>query len=412
MTHAWMPEAWMTLPFAGLLLSIAVLPMAAHRFWHSIKNQAWVAGIFSLPVLGIYLIHHPSELWHSLEHYASFVVLLGSLYIVSGGVLIRGDLKSTPEANTFLLGVGAVLSNFLGTTGASMILIRPLLRANQCRKHHVHLPVFFIVIVSNIAGLLTPLGDPPLFLGYIIGVPFFWTLKLFPFWIFSVTLLLLIFYGIDRHAFRRELQAGNSSPAGQAPPQLQGKRNLVCLALIIGAVFLPVPYREMVMMLAALVSFKMTPARYHQENDFSFYPIKEVAVLFLGIFITMMPALELLHAHGGELGIKDPWQFFWATGIFSSFLDNAPTYLTFVSLGQGLGLEGPHLGMPENILTAISVGAVFFGAVTYIGNAPNFMVRAIAVQAGWKMPSFIGYIGKTAIILLPIFGLVTVLFFR
>ncbi len=410
--HEWVPDIWMTLPFMGLLLSIALLPILAPRFWHSIKNQGGVAGIFSVPILCIYLVKEPHELWLSLEHYLSFVILLGALYIVAGGILVGGNLRSTPFANTMLLGAGSILSNFLGTTGASMVLIRPLLRANQHRNHHTHLPVFFIIIVSNIAGLLTPLGDPPLFLGFILGVPFFWTLKLFPFWILAVAILLLVFYVVDRRAFMREPLAGSQPSAGEFSMHLKGKRNMLCLALIMGAVFLPVPYREIVMTVVVLISLKITPTSYHRENNFSFYPIKEVAVLFLGIFITMIPALQLLQLHGSKLGINASWQFFWATGFFSSFLDNAPTYLTFVSLARGLVLGGPILGIPEVLLTAISVGAVFFGALTYIGNAPNFMVRTIAVQSGWKMPSFFGYFLQTSLICIPLFLLITRVFFR
>jgi Na+/H+ antiporter NhaD/arsenite permease-like protein len=411
--HDWLPEFWMSLPFIGLLLSIAVLPLAAPNFWHSLKNQALVALLFSLPVVYLCLVHNPDLLFTGLEHYLSFVILLGSLFIVSGGVCITGDLVSTPLANTLMLATGAVLANFIGTTGASMVLIRPLLFANNYRKHHIHIPIFFIMIVSNIGGLLTPLGDPPLFLGFLLGVPFFWTLSLFPFWLIAVGFLLAVFFVIDHRAFDHETKKLQSEARSDKPVHIKGLRNVACLGVVIAlALWATKPYREICMVVAALISFKITPQSYHKANGFNFDPIMEVAILFLGIFITMEPALEILYLRGAELGITQPWQFFWATGGFSSFLDNAPTYLTFVSLGQALQLEGPHIGLPENILTAISVGAVFFGAMTYIGNAPNFMVRSIAQHRGWKVPSFFGYMLWSAGILIPLFLLITFIFFR
>jgi Na+/H+ antiporter NhaD/arsenite permease-like protein len=413
MHHSWLPELWMTLPFIGLLLSIAIIPLVAHKFWHALKNQALVAAFFSLPVIYLCLTHNPHLLAKGLEHYVSFVILLGSLFVVSGGICIKGDLVSTPLMNTGMLALGAVLANFIGTTGASMVLIRPLLFANDYRKHHIHIPIFFIMIVSNIGGLLTPLGDPPLFLGYLLGVPFFWTLGLFPFWLLATGLILVIFFMIDHRAFDHETKRLQRESRSNAPVHVKGLRNLGCLAAIIAAtLWAPLPYREILMIAAAILSLKITPKSYHEANGFNFYPILEVAILFLGIFITMQPALEILSMRGAEMGITQPWQFFWATGSFSSFLDNAPTYLTFVALGQGLKLTGPHLSLPEGILVAISVGAVFFGAMTYIGNAPNFMVRSIAIHRGWKMPSFFGYIAWSTAILLPIFLIITLVFFR
>ncbi|HOE69128.1 MAG TPA: sodium:proton antiporter [Candidatus Omnitrophota bacterium] len=413
MNHEWLPQLWTTIPFIGLLLSIALLPLVASKFWHHLKNQALVVALFSVPVIYLCLANNPHLLYTGLEHYVSFVILLGSLFIISGGICITGDLTSTPLANTLMLGAGAVLANFIGTTGASMVLIRPLLHANNHRKHHVHIPIFFIMAVSNIGGLLTPLGDPPLFLGFLLGVPFFWTLRLTPAWVIALAILLAVFYAVDHWAFDHETRKQQTKARSDAPVTLRGLRNLSCLAAIIAAtLYLQAPYREIVMVLAALFSLKITPKSYHQANGFNFDPILEVAILFLGIFITMQPALEILYLRGAELGIKQPWQFFWATGMFSSFLDNAPTYLTFISLAQGLGLSGPYLNIPEKLLAAISIGSVFFGAMTYIGNAPNFMVRSIAHQRGWKMPSFFGYMAWSAAILLPLFLLVTLIFFR
>ncbi|MFA7255554.1 MAG: sodium:proton antiporter [Candidatus Omnitrophota bacterium] len=420
MNHNWTPELWMAFPFLGLLLAIAILPIVAHGFWHKLRNQAIVSIFLALPILMVYGKHEPQLLIEQIRDYLSFVILLSSLYTVSGGIHIAGSLKSTPAANTLLLGIGAVLSNFIGTTGASMVLIRPLLHANDHRKHHVHLPIFFIFLVSNIGGALTPLGDPPLFLGFLNGIPFFWTLRLFPVWITAVAILLAVFYFTDRTILRREktpspsplpLKKGGEDK-GEGVVQLKGKRNFFCFAAILVAMFLPLPYREAVMITAAVVSVWITPKRYHDANAFSHLPMLEVAIIFLGIFITMVPALQLLRMYGSELGVNQPWQFFWATGGFSSFLDNAPTYMTFGALAQGLRIGGPYWGIPEKLLMAISAGAVFFGAMTYIGNAPNFMVRSISQHRGWKMPSFFGYMLWSAAILLPLFFILTLIFFR
>ena len=400
----------MTLPFIGLLLSIAVLPLVAHKFWKHLKNQAFISILFSIPVIWVYLRYAPHTLTQSLEEYISFLILLGSLFVASGGIRLEGGFRSTALANTLLLAAGAVLANFVGTTGASMILIRPLLQANAHRKRQAHLPIFFIFLVSNIGGSLTPLGDPPLFLGFLRGVPFFWTLKLFPLWLTAVGTLLVLFYILDSAVLQKHSK--NLLPAIPERFRMKGKRNLLCFAAIIGATFLPVPLREEVMLTAGITSHFMTPKKYRAANDFNYAPIFEVAVIFLGIFITMVPALELLKMRGAELGIHLPWQFFWASGGFSSILDNAPAYLVFANLARGLGLGGAYLGMPQQMLMAISAGAVFFGAMTYIGNAPNFMVRSIAEHSGWKMPSFFGYMVWSVGILTPLFLLITLIFFR
>ena len=414
MSHpAWIPEIWVTIPFVGFLLSLALLPLVAQKFWHHLKNQAILSIVFAFPVTLLCLKYSPSALAGSLKNYFSFVVLLGSLFVVSGGICLTGDMRSTPLANTGLLAAGAILANFVGTTGASMLLIRPLLRANAHRKHHVYLPIFFIFLVSNIGGALTPLGDPPLFLGYLNGVPFFWTLKLLPLWITALGILLTLFFLVDLLFLKWDRTPHSAiEPPSEKKPHLKGKRNVVCFAAIIGAVFLHEPFREIVMILASLVSIRITPEHYHEANGFNYAPILEVAIIFFGIFVTMVPALALLQTRGAELGITRPWHFFWSTGTFSSFLDNAPTYMTFTALGEGLKLGGPYFHMPEHLLLAISAGAVFFGAMTYIGNAPNFMVRSIAQHRGWKMPSFFGYMVWSVGILLPVFLLITRIFFR
>ena len=412
MHNHWLPEFWMTMPFLGLLFAIAILPLIARQFWHSLKNQMLVAAFFAIPVICVCLVHNSHILVTGLEHYLSFVILLGSLFIVSGGIRLSGDLVGTPIANMGMLALGAVLANLIGTTGASMVLIRPFLAANNYRKHHIHLPIFFIILVSNIGGLLTPLGDPPLFLGYLLGVPFFWTLRLFPVWVIALVYLLGIFFLIDARSFGNMPERLRREARSDKPVVLKGRRNLFCLAGILVAAFLPPPYREAVMIASALISLKVTPRSYHEANGFNFHPILEVAILFLGIFITMGPALEILYLRGGELGLASPRQFFWATGLFSSLLDNAPTYLTFLTLAQGLGLTGPHINVPEGILAAISTGAVFFGAATYIGNAPNLMVQSIAAHKGWKMPSFFGYLLWSGAVLLPLFFIIESVFFR
>ncbi len=404
---------WSVLPFIGLLLSIAILPLAAPHWWEDHQHKAWVGVLFSFPILLVILQNDPSELVKTLKDYAAFIVLLGSLFVVAGGIVLDGDLRAIPAINTLFLASGAVLANFIGTTGASMVLIRPFLRTNKERRHIAHLPIFFIFMVSNVGGCLTPLGDPPLFLGFLKGVPFFWTLSLWREWVFMIGLLLAVFYTFDTYWWKRESpQAVRRDRAHVVPLHLRGRRNLLCLAGILWAVFLAEPWRELVMVTMGLLGYAWTPRDYRKKNAFTFLPIAEVAILFAGIFITMVPMLVLLRVHGHEFGITKPWQFFWLTGSLSSFLDNAPTYLTFISLGQGLGVGGPFLGIPERLLQAISLGAVFMGANTYIGNGPNFMVKAIAEEMKVKMPSFFGYMAYSTAILLPLFFLVTVVFFR
>jgi len=409
MTFPW----WSVLPFVGLLLSIAILPLITPHWWEDHRHKAWVGLAWSAPILLVILQHDPAALAETLHEYAAFIALLGSLFVVAGGIVLDGDLRASPAVNTAFLAVGGILANLIGTTGASMVLIRPFLRTNRERRHTAHLPIFFIFVVSNIGGCLTPLGDPPLFLGFLKGVPFFWTLSLWPEWVCALTLLLLVFYAYDTHRWSLERPADIRKDRQRISPlRLRGRRNLLCLAGVVWAVFLPEPWRELVMVAMGLLGYAWTPADYRKKNAFTFLPIAEVAILFAGIFITMVPALALLRAHAPALGVTQPWQFFWCTGALSSFLDNAPTYLTFLSLGQGLGLGGPVLGLPERMLQAISLGAVFMGANTYIGNGPNFMVKAIAEEAKVKMPSFIGYMAYSGAILLPLFLVISLVFFR
>jgi Na+/H+ antiporter NhaD/arsenite permease-like protein len=412
--EAFVPAPAWVLPFVAILLAIALLPLLAPHFWESNRNKLAVSALLGFPVLGLYLGQRPEAVVHVAEDYVSFIVLLGSLFVISGGVMLTGDLEARPAVNTGFLAAGSLLASFIGTTGASMLLIRPLLSTNHERKRVRHTVVFFIFLVSNIGGCLTPLGDPPLFLGYLQGVPFTWTLRLFPAWLATTSLLLVVYFLWDSWAYAREAKADLSRDQVEVRPlRVAGKDKLVLLVgIVAAAAFLAAPWREATMVGLAVLSFASADPELRRANQFSFAPILEVAALFAGIFLTMLPALDLLRARGAALGVREPWQFFWAAGALSSFLDNAPTYLTFLALAQGLGQAPEVVGVSHRVLEAISLGAVFMGANTYIGNGPNFMVRAIAEARGVKMPSFGGYMLYSLLVLIPTFLLVTVVFFR
>jgi Na+/H+ antiporter NhaD/arsenite permease-like protein len=401
------------LPFVAMLLAIALFPLWLPHWWESNRNKLVVAAVLGAPVLVLYLVRQPRALTHMAGDYVSFIVLLTGLYVIAGGVLLRGDLEATPLVNTTFLAIGSLLASFIGTTGASMLLIRPLLQTNRERARVTHTVVFFTFLVSNIGGMLTPLGDPPLFLGYLQGVPFAWTFRLWPQWLLMTASLLMLYYIWDtRHHAHETREALRRDHTQIEPLRIRGALNGFWLAGVVAAVaFLHEPVRELAILALAGISLWRTPKAIRRANQFAAAPMVEVAVLFLGIFLTMIPALELLHVRGGELGVREPWHFFWATGALSSFLDNAPTYLTFLALAQGLGLPAEVVGMPHVILAAISVGAVAMGANTYIGNAPNFMVKAIAEAGGVRMPSFFGYMAYSGAVLLPLFAIVTILFF-
>jgi Na+/H+ antiporter NhaD/arsenite permease-like protein len=401
------------LPFVAMLLAIALFPLWLPHWWESNRSKLAVAALLGAPVLVLYLIREPAALAHAAGDYVSFIILLAGLYVIAGGVLLTGDLEATPFVNTAFLAAGTLLASLVGTTGASMLLIRPLLQTNRERARVTHTVVFFIFLVSNIGGMLTPLGDPPLFLGYLQGVPFAWTLRLWTPWLTMTVSLLLLYYVWDTRHHAHETRAALLRDHTQIEPlRIRGALNGLWLAGVVAAVaFLHAPLRELTILALAGISLRRTPKAIRRTNQFTAAPMVEVAVLFLGIFLTMIPALELLHVRGGELGVRAPWQFFWATGALSSFLDNAPTYLTFLALAQGLGLSAEVVGVPHVILAAISVGAVAMGANTYIGNAPNFMVKAIAESAGVRMPSFFGYMAYSGAVLLPLFAIVTLLFF-
>jgi Na+/H+ antiporter NhaD/arsenite permease-like protein len=352
-----------------------------------------------------------------MKEYFSFIVLLASLFVISGGIFLSGDIEATPLNNTLFLLIGGFTANILGTTGAAMLMIRPFLRTNSKRQLIAHIPVFFIFIVCNIGGCLTPIGDPPLFIGYLRGVPFFWTLRLLPQWTFMMAALLIVFYFVDVHFWRREsLQAIRLDKKMTASISLRGKRNLLfILGVLLSVIFLDTPLREAVMMGLSAFSLISTPKDIHKQNHFHYTPIIEVAILFAGIFVTMVPALLILEARGAELGVRLPWHFFWITGGLSSFLDNIPTYATFLSFAQALsratGLSKEIVGIPIKYLEAISVGAVFMGANSYIGNGPNFMVKAVCEHRGVNIPSFFGYMLWSCGILIPLFITATFIFF-
>lgn len=438
-------------PFAGILLSIAIFPLLAPHFWHSHfgKVSAFWAFAFLIP----FTIFHGFDLaLFELIHvgfleYLPFIILLLSLFTVAGGVRVTGKLRGTPMVNTMILLIGTVIASWMGTTGAAMLLIRPILRANAWRKNKVHVVVFFIFLVANIGGSLTPLGDPPLFLGFLKGVEFFWpTQYMFVPMVLVASILLVVFFILDSFLYKREAADGapveeeSDDGAEQEKLGLDGKINILLLAGVVGAVLLSGVWkpgiaftvfhvdielqnitRDVLLLAIAGLSLILTSKENREANGFSWFPIVEVAKLFAAIFITIVPAIAMLKAGtdgamgpivasvSNEAGEPINFMYFWATGILSSFLDNAPTYLVFFNTAGGdpVNLMGPD----AQTLLAISAGAVFMGANTYIGNAPNFMVRAIAEERGIPMPSFFGYMGWSCLFLLPIFVLVTFVFF-
>ncbi len=487
---------WSVIPFAGILLSIALFPLLAPDFWH--HNFGKVSAVWALLFALPFLMSFHGEAFHEILHiylkdYIPFIILLWALYTVAGGIYLKGSLWGSPLSNTIMLLIGTVFASWVGTTGASMLLIRPMLRMNKRRKNKVHLVIFFIFLVSNIGGSLTPLGDPPLFLGFLHGVPFFWTLHLIPEMGFVAGCLLLLFFLMDFYYYKKEGFAGRGLGAEDIDIDIeeehggtlvieevaeeplvknhtrvrrrrealaiQGLYNFIFLAGIVGGVlFSGIAHlgeinvlgvhvaiqdliRDLFLILMGLLSLRLTPKEIREGNEFTWFPIKEVAILFAGIFMTIIPALAILKAgpHGAMAplieAVKKPWHYFWITGSLSSFLDNAPTYLTFFNTALGsLGLNEalvsealrfPHAvlasqGFSDHVVTqmeafipilkAISLGAVFMGANTYIGNAPNFMVKSIAEENGVNMPSFFGYMMYSILLLIPLFILVSLIF--
>lgn len=449
--HETVPHLLWTLPFIALLLSIAIFPLI-HRlahWWEKNTNKLLVAGVLGAVTLAYYLLRgygiHGSEagapavaaiLHHAIiGDYFPFIVLLFSLYTISGGIHLRGDIPAHPLTNTAFLAIGGLLASVIGTTGASMLLIRPLLQTNRERKNVKHTVIFFILIVSNCGGLLLPLGDPPLFLGYLRGVPFLWTLHLLPEWILANVYLLAVYFVWDSFAHKHEAPMQKwADETIVIPLQLMGKRNLLLLGGVVLAVALLVPghkfvgsswtipnifLREWIQLGLAALSLYITPKEARRRNEFNFTAIAEVACLFIGIFLTMQVPIEILQLEGPKLGLTKPWQFFWASGILSSFLDNAPTYVVYFTTAGSLAEHSTNVlnhvmtatgSISVSLLTAISLGSVFMGANTYIGNGPNFMVKSIAEQSGVKMPSFFGYMVYSILILMPLYVVIHLFF--
>ena len=439
------------IPFAGLLLCIAVLPLVKAEWWEAHQPHAIVfwSLLFVLPFAFVY---GPGQAFEKVlecivDDYLTFIILLFGLFCVSGNITLEGDLAGSPRINVGLLLIGTMLSSWIGTTGASMLMVRPIIKMNAWRKRRSHIMVFFIFLISNIGGCLTPIGDPPLLMGFMRGVPFFWSLHLFPVLLFNVVILLTIFYFLDRRAYRKDIAEGLKPDISKPGTEVHilGLHNLIFLAMIVAAVILsgtlpgmaafqdaegavrgihlfgevtltyPALIEVVIILVAAFLSFKTTSVEIRRKNHFTWGAIQEVAVLFVGIFITMQPALMILKANGASLGLNKPFEMFWATGCLSSFLDNTPTYLVFLTTAGALGFtEGMPtiLGtVPVAMLEAISCGAVFMGANTYIGNAPNFMVKSISDENGIRMPSFFGYLLWSVTFLIPIFLLDMLVFF-
>lgn len=439
------------IPFAGLLLCIAMLPLVKAEWWEAHQPHAVVfwSLLFVLPFAFVY---GPGQAFEKVlecivDDYLTFIILLFGLFCVSGNITLEGDLAGSPRINVGLLLIGTMLSSWIGTTGASMLMVRPIIKMNAWRKRRSHIMVFFIFLISNIGGCLTPIGDPPLLMGFMRGVPFFWSLHLFPVLLFNVVILLTIFYFLDRRAYRKDIAEGLKPDISKPGTEVHilGLHNLIFLAMIVAAVILsgtlpgmaafqdaegavrgihlfgevtltyPALIEVVIILVAAFLSFKTTSVEIRRKNHFTWGAIQEVAVLFVGIFITMQPALMILKANGASLGLNKPFEMFWATGCLSSFLDNTPTYLVFLTTAGALGFTE---GMPTILgtvsiamLEAISCGAVFMGANTYIGNAPNFMVKSISDENGIRMPSFFGYLLWSITFLIPVFLLDMLVFF-
>ena len=445
------PSLLYCIPFAGILLCIALFPLVKPTWWE--EHQAPVVLAWSLAFIVPFVMgfgaHHTAEvvLECLINDYLTFIVLLFGLFCVAGNITLEGDLAGSPRINVGLLLFGTLLSSWVGTTGASMLMVRPIIKMNSWRKPKRHIMIFFIFLISNIGGCLTPIGDPPLLMGFMRGVPFFWSLRLLPILAFNAAVLLFVFYHLDMRAYRKDIAEGRKPDISKPGTEIRiaGLHNLIFLAAIVVAVLLsgtlpslplfrnadgtvrgipilgevtltwPAVIEIAIILASAWLSFRTTSAKVRTENHFTWGAIKEVAILFIGIFITMQPALMILKANGASLGLDSPYQMFWATGALSSFLDNTPTYLVFLTTAGSLGFtEGiaTALGtVPAKMLVAISCGAVFMGANTYIGNAPNFMVKSISDENGVRMPSFFGYILWSLGFLIPVFILDTLIFF-
>ena len=442
---------WLCIPFAGLLLCIAIMPLVKGEWWEAhqpLVVALWII-VLVIPFAVLYGVGDTVEtvLECTVNDYLTFIILLFGLFCVSGNITMEGDFAGSPKINVGLLAIGTLLASCIGTTGASMLMVRPVIKMNSWRRRKSHIMIFFIFMVSNMGGCLTPIGDPPLLMGFMRGVPFFWSLHLFPVLLFNMVILLFIFYHLDKRNYRKDIAEGRKPDISKPGTEfrIDGLHNIIFLAMIVAAVILsgvlpgmpafqdaagnvrgihifgevslsfPSLIEIVLILLAAFLSFKTTKKEIRTRNHFTWGAIQEVAVLFIGIFITMQPALMLLKAVGPNLGLTEPAQMFWATGALSSFLDNTPTYLVFLTTAGTLGFTSgisTTLGtLPEKMLSAISCGAVFMGANTYIGNAPNFMVKSISDENGVNMPSFFGYMLWSVSILIPVFIIDMLVFF-
>ena len=432
---------WILLPFVAMLLCIAIAPLVAEKEWEKNLNKFAVSMVLG-SVVAIWMVANnnaENEFTHKLVHqmvfdYVPFILLLTALFVVTGGIHVKGDIQATPKVNTLILAIGFVLASLMGTTGAAMLLIRPLLATNSQRKYTTHTVLFFIALVANTGGLLTPLGDPPLFLLYLRGAEFTWFLSLLPIWAFVGISLLVIYFLLDTYYYtkREALEHLMHDAREQEPIRIEGNINFLWLACVVTSVmFINSGYipamgeehapiyikllREIVLVAIIFLSLYTTKKQVREANHYSWAPIIEVAVLFVGIFATMTPALIYLNANAADLGLTKPWQFYYSAGMLSSFLDNAPTAVAFHSVATGLPMtEGVPMvaGVQEVLLKAIATASVFFGAMTYIGNGPNFMVKAIAEESGLRMPSFFGYMFKfSLVVLLPLYIIIQLIFF-
>ena len=442
---------WLCIPFACLLLCIAIIPLVKGEWWEKYRPFAVIfwSLLFIIPFAVKYGVGTAAEtvLECLVNDYLTFIVLLFGLFCVAGNITVEGSLVGSPRVNVILLGIGTLLSSWIGTTGASMLLVRPVIKMNSWRRNKAHIMVFFIFLISNMGGSLTPIGDPPLLMGFSRGVPFFWSIRFFPILLLNMIILLTVLYFLDKRAYRKDIAAGYMPEIKENEPliRFEGLHNIIFIVIIVAAVILSgvlpdVPFFQnaagevisipifgevklaitslievVMILLAAFLSFKTTNPEIRKKNHFTWGAIQEVAVLFIGIFITMQPALMILKSAGAELGLTHPSQMFWVTGALSSFLDNTPTYLVFFTTAGTLGFTSgitTSVGViTAKILMAISCGAVFMGAGTYIGNAPNFMVKSIADENGVRMPGFFGYMIWSIGILVPVFILDTLVFF-
>lgn len=432
-------SAWSMIPFVIMLLMIAVGPLIAEKWWEHNLNKLIVSLVLGVPIAVCLIL---GGMGHELVHqvffdYVPFIILLLSLFVITGGIHLSGDIKAKPWVNTLFLGIGFLLASIMGTTGAAMLLIRPVITTNQQRSYKIHTILFFIALVANCGGLMTPLGDPPLFMLFLRGASFSWFLSMWIEWLFTGAVLLLLYFLVDTYYYRKEDWVNLSADTREIKPlRITGTINFIYLiGVVLSVAFLNegtisamgaedaplyLKYlREIALIVLLLLSYFTTPkAVRFDDNKFSWAPIIEVAVLFIGIFVTMTPALAFLRAHANSLGLTHVWQYYYSTGLLSSFLDNTPTAVAFHGMATGLSPElmasmdvNIVAGIPEVLLRAISIGSVFFGAMTYIGNGPNFMVKAIAEENKIKMPSFFGYMIKFSfIVLLPVYILTQLLF--